>query len=172
MRYVGLIQQQLYQIEFGEYFWALIGLGIPFCAALGNVTRSLFWPAGTSALAFSCATISTSACFLFVLTLVCEPLSADVLAAPTVVGSLFLLICVSAISYLMNFKLQKVGGSVFFSQLGYWGTGYGVLLTALLFDDVLSVKSLLALAAIIVGGVLVKGKPAPKPVAVSRTTSG
>jgi drug/metabolite transporter (DMT)-like permease len=152
-----LLQQQIYQTDYNEYFWVVVGLGIPVCAALGNVIRSAFWPSGTSALAFSSAVVSTSAVFLFVLMLIFENQSAFNLVNFDTAGPLALLIAASTISYLMNFKLQKVGGAVFFSQLGYWGTGFGVVLSAILFGDVLSALSVLALAAIVAGGILVRG---------------
>ena len=60
----------------------------------------------------------------------------------------------SALSQVMNFRLQQIAGPVVFSQIGYWGTGFGVLLAAMLFGDVLTALSLAGLACIIVGGVL------------------
>lgn len=66
------------------------------------------------------------------------------------------MIAVSAISYVLNFQLQKIAGPVVFSQIGYWGTGFGVLLAALLFGDVLTALSLIGLAAIICGGVIAR----------------
>jgi drug/metabolite transporter (DMT)-like permease len=156
---LALLQQQISQTDYSQYVWVIVGLGIPVCAALGNIIRSAYWPSGMSALAFSCATVSTSASFLLVFMLVFETESIHSLSGSSTIGPLTLLIVVSTASYLMNFKLQEVGGAVFFSQLGYWGTGFGVILAALLFGDVLSAFSLIALAAIAVGGVLVKGKP-------------
>lgn len=154
-----LVQQQVKQIEFGNYEWVVVGLGIPTFAAIGNVIRSAYWPAGTSALAFSCATIGTSSIFLLIIGFVFEtptdwPIFHTAIAYP--LGGLVL---VAAVSYLMNFRLQEVGGSVFFSQLGYWGTGFGVVLAAILFGDVLTLASIAGLTAIIVGGLLVKVKP-------------
>lgn len=67
-----------------------------------------------------------------------------------------LMAATSAISYVLNFQLQKVAGPVVFSQIGYWGTGFGVILAALLFGDVLTVISMVGLAAVICGGIIAK----------------
>lgn len=63
-------------------------------------------------------------------------------------------VLVSALSYVLNFRLQNIAGPVVFSQIGYWGTGFGVVFAAVLFGDILTMLSLLGLAAMIVGGVL------------------
>jgi drug/metabolite transporter (DMT)-like permease len=60
---------------------------------------------------------------------------------------------VSALSYVLNFRLQSIAGPVVFSQIGYWGTGFGIVLAAVLFGDVLTMLSLVGLAAMIIGGV-------------------
>lgn len=163
-----LVEQQIREIEFGNYEWVIIGLGIPTFAAAGNVIRSAYWPSGTSALAFSCATIATSSVFLLILAVIFEnPLQWNYYGN-IIIYTITALVLVSALSYLMNFRLQEVGGSVFFSQLGYWGTGFGVLLAALLFGDVLTLTSLAALLMIFIGGLLVRTK-ATAPRAVSKT---
>ncbi len=66
------------------------------------------------------------------------------------------MIAVASLSYVLNFQLQKVAGPVIFSQIGYWGTGFGVILAALLFGDVLTSLSLGGLVAIICGGVVAR----------------
>ncbi|WP_306261823.1 DMT family transporter [Pararhizobium sp. IMCC21322] len=161
-----LVQQQFTQIDTDATLWVALGLLIPAFAAIGNVIRSKFWPAGTSALAFAGATLLTSS----VLVLCMAPLFEDPrtweFSLPVLWGWIALMIAVSAISYVLNFQLQKVAGPVVFSQIGYWGTGFGVVLAALLFGDVLTALSLIGLAAIICGGVIArraagKGHTAP-----------
>lgn len=63
-------------------------------------------------------------------------------------------VLMSALSYVLNFRLQGIAGPVVFSQIGYWGIGFGVLLAAILFRDVLTALSLAGLSAIVCGGVL------------------
>ena len=130
---MALVQQQLAAIDFAQPIWVVVGLLIPACTAIGNIIRSAFWPTGASALAFACATLFTSSLVMTIL----SPLFGSV-----------------GRWRFADFRLQKVAGSVVFSQIGYWGTGFGVLLAALLFGDVLTAPSLIGLAAIVFGGVL------------------
>jgi drug/metabolite transporter (DMT)-like permease len=151
---MALVQQQLIAIDFAQPIWVIIGLLIPASAAAGNIIRSAFWPADTSALAFACATLFTSSLVMAILSPLFGSAGRWRFADPTLGLWLAGFVLVSALSYVLNFRLQKVAGPVTFSQIGYWGTGFGVLLAALLFGDVLTAPSLIGLAAIIIGGVL------------------
>jgi drug/metabolite transporter (DMT)-like permease len=151
---IALVQQQFLQIDMGQPMWVILGLAIPACAALGNILRSAFWPKGASALAFSCSTLFTSGALVALLAPVFEAPLEWRFADPSIVFWMFCLIGISALSYVLNFRLQEIGGAVVFSQIGYWGTGFGVLLAATLFGDVLTASSLTGIACIICGGVL------------------
>ena len=151
---LALAQQQLAAIDFGQTIWVVIGLLIPACAALGNIIRSAFWPKGASALAFACATLFTSSLLLAALSLVLASPGRWRFDQPAIAFWLGGFGLVSALSYALNFRLQGIAGPVVFSQIGYWGTGFGILLAAILFGDVLTTLSLVGLAAIIAGGVL------------------
>lgn len=158
---LALVQQQIALIRFDQTGWVIAGLLIPACAALGNIIRTALWPKGASALAFACAMLFASAAMMAVL--------APVFSQPT--GWRFLpplraawiggYVLAVALSFLLNFRLQQHAGPVVFSQIGYWGTGFGVVLAALLFGDVMTALSLAGLGAIILGGVLAsRARPA------------
>lgn len=151
---LALVQQQLAAIDFGQTAWVVIGLLIPACAALGNIIRSAFWPKNASALAFACATLFTSSLLMAALSPVFASPFRWSFDEPALAFWLIGFVLVSALSYVLNFRLQGVAGPVVFSQIGYWGTGFGILLAAILFGDVLTTLSLVGLAAIITGGVL------------------
>ncbi|KQV82801.1 DMT family transporter [Rhizobium sp. Root1220] len=156
---VALVQQQLASIDFTQTAWVVIGLLIPACAALGNIIRSAFWPKGASALAFACATLFTSSLVMAALAPVFAFPSQWRFDDPGVATWLGGYLLVSALSYVLNFRLQGIAGPVVFSQIGYWGTGFGILLAAALFGDVLTALSLIGLAAIIVGGIVANRHP-------------
>ena len=134
----------------------IIGLLIPTCAALGNIIRSAFWPKDASALAFACATLFTSSFVITALSPAFASPSRWRFDGSNLVSWLAGSVLVSALSYVLNFRLQGIAGPVVFSQIGYWGTGFGVILAAVLFRDVLTVLSLAGLAAIIIGGFLAR----------------
>jgi drug/metabolite transporter (DMT)-like permease len=151
---IALVQQQILQIDIGQPVWVALGLVIPVCAASGNIIRSAWWPKGTSALAFSCGASFSSA---FMVALVAPAFEAPLdwqFDDPVIVSWTIGLGAMSALSQLMNFRLQQIAGPVIFSQIGYWGTGFGVLLAAILFEDVLTALSFAGLACIMTGGIL------------------
>jgi drug/metabolite transporter (DMT)-like permease len=151
---IALVQQQILQIDAGQPVWAVLGLAIPVCAATGNIIRSAWWPEGTSALAFSCgASISSG----LLVALIAPGFEAPLewrFDDPVLVSWILGIGMMSALSQVMNFRLQQIAGPVVFSQIGYWGTGFGVLLAAMVFGDVLTALSFAGLACIIIGGVL------------------
>lgn len=158
-----LVQKQLALIRLDETVWVIAGLLIPACAATGNIIRTVLWPKGVSVQAFACATLLTSAVVMAVL----APVFGTPAAwrfAPPVAGWLGFYAAATTLSYILNFRLQQIAGPVVFSQIGYWGTGFGVLLAALLFGDRLTPWSLAGLACVVMGGTLAnrrrqKGKP-------------
>lgn len=154
---LALVRQELARMDLSAPAWVIAGLAVPAFAAAGNVVRSAFWPAGTSARSFSCATLLVSSAVLALL----APASADPLrwrftdlGAASGLGACVL---ISALSSLLNFRLQRMAGPVVFSQIGYWGTGFGVVLAAALFGDPLTAVSVMGLAGVVGGGVLAKG---------------
>jgi len=151
---VALVRQQILQIDIGQPVWVVIGLAIPVCAASGNIIRSAWWPKGTSALAFSCGASLSSGVMVALMAPVFEAPLEWRFADPGILSWIAALSAMSALSQVMNFRLQQIAGPVVFSQIGYWGTGFGVLLAALLFGDVLTALSFAGLVGIIGGGVL------------------
>lgn len=161
---IALVQQQFAQIDTSQALWVGLGLLIPAFAAPGNVIRSKFWPGDASASAFACATLLMSGVLILGLTPAFETFGAWQFSRPDQWGWIVMMIATAAISYLLNFQLQDIAGPVAFSQIGYWGTGFGVLLAALLFGDVLAGLSLVSVAAIICGGGIARRSPATAPV--------
>ena len=153
---VVLVQQQSASIDLAQTTWVAVGLLIPASAALGNIIRSAFWPKGASALAFACATLLTSSLFMIILSPVLSSPGRWRFDDPTIAAWLASFALVSALSSVLNFRLQCVAGPVVFSQIGYWGTGFGVVFATVLFGDALTGLSLIGLAAIIVGGILAR----------------
>ncbi|HEV7371630.1 DMT family transporter [Arenibaculum sp.] len=149
-----LVRQQFLQIDTGQPLWVVFGLAIPASAAAGNIIRSAYWPKGASALAFSCGTLFASTLAIAAMAPVFEAPLGWRFSDPGIGFWTACLIGVSALSLVLNFRLQQVGGPVVFSQIGYWGTGFGVLLAAVLFGDVLTWLSLAGLCCIVAGGVL------------------
>ncbi|MGI9371496.1 MAG: DMT family transporter [Hyphomicrobiales bacterium] len=149
-----LVEEKFSAINFDETFWVLFGLTVPASVAIGNIIRSAFWPKGSSPMAFACANLLVSSVLIAATAPIFEDVSQWQFGHIDIIFWLAVLSVVSAGSYALNYRLQQIAGPVVLSQIGYWGTGFGVLLAALLFDDVLPLLSLLGIAGIICGGVL------------------
>ena len=149
-----LVQQQITQINAQQPLWIILGLIIPVCAASGNIIRSRYWPKGTSALSFSCGMLLISSMVLMIICPFVEsPQDWMFFQQDTAIwfGALLMMLAISTVA---NFQLQHLGGPVLFSQLGYWGTGFGVLLAAIIFDDVLTFSAIFGVVLIVIGGFL------------------
>ena len=153
---IALVRHQLVSVDLDATFWVVLGLSIPLAAAVGNVVRTAWWPKDSSALAFSCATLFTSVALLALVGPLIEDVRTWRLGGWDMTRWTGAMIVVSAVSYVANYAFQKLAGPVVFSQIGYWGTGFGVVLAALLFGDTLGVRSLAGVAMIVAGGVLAR----------------
>jgi drug/metabolite transporter (DMT)-like permease len=167
---IALIQQKLAGIDFSAVFWVLLGLTVPLAVASGNIIRTAFWPSGASPLSFATATLLISSALLALVGSLIESPATWSISGDGQFFWLVVLIGVSALSYLLNYTFQKISGPVMFSQIGYWGTGFGVILAAILFGDVLRVTSLIGVVAIIAGG-LIANRKVTKDVTGAEVTS-
>ena len=155
---VILLQQQFLLIQFDQRIWILIGLSIPICAASGNIIRSAFWPKGMSPLGFSFVTLIISALMMIPLLPLMEDVSTWRFFERDTLLALIGFAAVTSLSFVYNFKLQALAGAVFFSQVGSVGTGFGVLMGALFFDETVTLIMVIALIGIVVGSQAAKPK--------------
>ena len=166
---VALVGQTLATIDLSATFWVLLGLMIPLAAASGNIIRTAFWPGGASPLSFATATLLISSVLLAFIGPLIESPATWTFSGESQRQWIIILMGVAALSYALNYRFQQIAGPVLFSQIGYWGTGFGVVLAAMLFGDVLQTTSIFGVATIIAGGLLANrhvGEAAPG--AVSR----
>lgn len=165
---VALIGQKIASIDLSATFWVLLGLTVPFAAAFGNVIRTIFWPEGASPLSFVTATLIVSSALLAVVAPFFGYSETWEIDGEGQFLWLSILIGITAFSHLLNFSFQRISGPVIFSQIGYWGTGFGVMLAAILFEDVLGPTALAGIAAIIVGGLITNHRVGSHSAAASR----
>lgn len=155
---LALVYQQFSAINFNQTIWIIAGLFIPVCTALGNIIRTAYWPKGASARSFACATLYTSSIIMAALSPFLSAPSEWVFNQFTIGLWIASYVIATSLSYILNFSLQGIAGPVIFSQTAYWGTGFGVLLSAILFGDVLTLISLIGLCFVISGGVIANRK--------------
>ncbi|MBI3673775.1 MAG: EamA/RhaT family transporter, partial [Rhizobiales bacterium] len=106
-------------------FWLMLSALIPVFLAMGNVYRSLGWPAGATPIRLAALTNLAAVPPLLVgLWLLTGSLDVTPLAA--IPGLVAIQLVVSTIMFLMLFRLQQLGGPTYLSQIGYVGAVVGV----------------------------------------------
>lgn len=109
----------------GAAFWALLAFGIPVALALGNVYRTLDWPEGAhpAALAFWSHFWAILAYVVLQLRL-----SGDLPLAPLREVPLATMVqaVAAGLMFPAYFRLQKLGGPVLLSQIGYVAAAVGL----------------------------------------------
>lgn len=114
--------------------WLLVALAIPLALAVGNVYRTLDWPEGASPnlLAFW-GHVFSSAVFVILLLLTRGTLPVCELAPVAGIGLVQLL--VAGMTFPVFFRLQRRGGPVLLSQIGYVAAAVGLIAATLFLGE-------------------------------------
>ncbi|TCL09631.1 drug/metabolite transporter (DMT)-like permease [Shimia isoporae] len=118
----------------GTLIWSLVALSIPVVLAAGNVYRSLDWPAGAHPMA-----LAFWAHLVAVVSLIAvqfargEGVSFE--AIQRVPGAAMVQLVAAALTFPAYFKLQKTGGPVLLSQIGYIAAALGLLSAVVLLGE-------------------------------------
>lgn len=133
--------------------WMLAALAAPVVIAAGNLYRSLYWPAGATALELAPGMLLTAGASLLLGLLAAD---ADLAPAAWSFASGGLLLgqtAIFALLFVLYFMLQKLAGPVYLSQIGSVGALVGLALATLVLAEPLSGK-LVAAAALVGGGIV------------------
>lgn len=148
--------------------WALAALASPVIVAIGNIYRTLYWPAGVQPLQLSIGMLAFGAVTLVLINLVIGGGQGPVMLPATwSVDALALLAgqsLISAIMFGLYFRLQALAGPVYLSQIGSVSAVIGVGLAFILFNEIPTGADMVAAALIAAGIVLVNrrsGSAAP-----------
>lgn len=110
-----------------DWIWVALGIAVPFSLALGNVYRTLDWPAGANPLWLAVGSNAISALVLIgASVLVSGATAAEALLA--VPGLVAIQVAASALMFALFFRLQAIGGPVTLSQIGTVAAGIGVVI--------------------------------------------
>jgi drug/metabolite transporter (DMT)-like permease len=108
----------------GDALWVGLAMLAPIAIAGGNIYRPRYWPPGAEPLDLAVAMSGGGALWLLLALLVTGGLA---LPSPTGAGYLALAALVATGGNVMYFELQRTGGIVSFSQIGYVGAVLGLL---------------------------------------------
>lgn len=132
--------------------WAVLVLAMPVIIAIGNLYRTLRWPAQAAPIFLAALMMFGGALALLPFVLIFEPGQVPALfASGAVTRMLMLETVVFSVLYLFYFVLQKVAGPVYFSQIGTVAALVGTLVAVFMLGE--TPPPLLGLA----GGLVIAG---------------
>ncbi|TWA69620.1 EamA-like transporter family protein [Azospirillum baldaniorum] len=114
--------------------WMALAFVMPLSVAAGNVYRTMAWPPGGQPVALAAGTMLGGAAWV-ALALLATGAVADLPALGLAPGLALLQIAVTALTYVLYFRLQVVAGPVYLSQIGYVATSVGLGTGTLLFGE-------------------------------------
>lgn len=136
----------------GDWIWFVVALITPTALAFGNVYRTTAWPRGSDTVPLAVLTLAAAALCLL-------GLAAVPGVAPNPWAGLsegwFIIVLQSlftGIGYGFFFRLQRVGGPVYLSQISYVNTAVGVGFAVLAFSERLPPSAWLSMG-LIFGGI-------------------
>jgi len=118
----------------GTLLWSFVGLTIPLILAAGNVYRTLDWPDGAHpmALAFWSHGVAITA---LVLVMGARGESVALHSVADVPWAASMQVVAAALTFPAYFKLQKIGGPVLLSQIGYVAAAVGLVVGVLFLGE-------------------------------------
>lgn len=134
-------------------FWIGLGLLIPVALALGNIYRTLDWPAHAGSLELAYGSHFAAAAVLLVVGLV-SPWGLDMRPLTGLPLETLAQVASSAGMFVFFFRLQVVGGPVYLSQMGYVAAALGLVSGTLFLDERYALLTWLGAAIIAVGVVM------------------
>ncbi|MDQ4135489.1 MAG: DMT family transporter [Pseudomonadota bacterium] len=139
----------------GDALWIVLAMLSPISIAFGNIYRSRYWPPGSQPLDLAFAMSLAASLWLTLALLVMIVAGGRLPAiAPTGYGFLAAAAVVAAIGNVIYFELQRSGGIVSFSQIGYVGAVLGLLGGAFLLGERYAASTWIA-ALVIAAGVAI-----------------
>ena len=156
----GVLAARKFSAPDASVFWIVLTLCGPVLLAIGNIYRTLYWPANLSASALAPGMLIAASGLLALVNIVPHYSLAVPMTGLLPLGVIVLQAFVFAAQFLLLFLLQKTGGPVLLSLLGAVGAVVGVPIAIFLQNEsppegLILGASLIALGVILVtyGGV-------------------
>ncbi|MDA5556072.1 DMT family transporter [Shimia sp. MMG029] len=134
----------------GSLIWSFVGLSIPIILAAGNVYRTLDWPEGAHpmALAFWSHGVAIVALVAAMLWQGDGVPLATLSAVPRAAG---VQVIAAALTFPAYFRLQKLGGPVLLSQIGYVAAAVGLVVGLALLGERYALVSWIGVVVTVIG---------------------
>ncbi len=118
----------------GTLVWSFVGLSIPLILAAGNVYRTLDWPEGAHPMALAFWSHGVAMVALVVVMLV-RGEGVALSSVAVVPWAATVQVIAAALTFPAYFKLQKLGGPVLLSQIGYVAAAVGLVIGVVLLGE-------------------------------------
>jgi len=138
----------------GDGLYMLLALGIPVSLAASNIYRSRYWPAGSEAMPLVSGMLTVQGSWLLVANLALGNFQHGLFIHGDGMPLLVLLGVLAGMSYMSSFKLLRVGGPVYLSQMGYVISAVTLLAGVLIWDERYDRYDIVSMALILAGVML------------------
>lgn len=152
-----------------DTLWVMIAALLPVVLALGNIYRSIDWPAHASPelLAFWSHALAVCVYAVAALAINSHPPWHSFTAYPQLTGTQLLL---AGLIAPLIFRLQRFGGPILLSQIGYVAAGASLVVATLIMDEYYPLVTWLCALMILVGVIISVMTPAAITPARNRRT--
>lgn len=117
-----------------ELFWVGVGLLLPVSLALGNIYRTWDWPEGAGTLELAAGS-HLAAAVLLAGGILLSGAAGSFSLLPSMPLLVAAQVASASLMFVFFFQLQKVGGPVYLSQIGYVGAAVGLLAGTLVLGE-------------------------------------
>ena len=146
-----IVLQRHSEISSPNALWFAMGLIIPAMLSIGNVYRSVAWPANVTPMILASGTLLASAATLGLFACLTETPMFPNGAGFELVGIVVSQGLLTALTYLCAFELQRRSNPVFYSQLGAVAAMFGLLIGVIWFKESYSLTIWLGALLVILG---------------------
>ena len=151
----GVLAARKFSAPDASVFWIVLTLCGPVLLAIGNIYRTLYWPANLSASALAPGMLIAASGLLALVSIVPHYSLAVPMTGLLPLGVIVLQAFVFAAQFLLLFLLQKTGGPVLLSLLGAVGAVVGVPIAIFLQNESPPEGLILGASLIALGVILV-----------------
>jgi len=145
--------------------WLALTALAPLFLAIGNIYRSVAWPPGARPGALAAGTLIAAGLLLLPVAAATGGLGALLGRLGEAAPPLLAQIGLTALAFLVYFELQRIGGPVYLSLIGYAIAAFGALYGAVFFGETLPLAGLFGAGLIVLGILLSRPRPFRRPAA-------
>ncbi len=155
---VSIVTMTGFNTETTSVTWILLAFSVPILLGITNVYRSKAFPEDAHPLSLATGTLLSQTLMLLPVLLITRQTYLPWTFADMTDFAIIALACITALSYILTFVLQRLTDGVGFSQVGYFVTLSGVFIGAVAFDEPLGFSLIGSVALLFLGLTITNGQ--------------